>query len=488
MAPISCRIAVRLLWSILLLSDVVHGRLSSDREDFLRQVYGTAYIATAKEAPTPTQLRTTALQLQQTLQGLNEAMKQYDHNEEWHQNVSQVLHTAWMESNGLLKELSDEDCYMFPSHRSGKNPAAEEEPESMFGWTPMKCWTSLWHPYLWLYIMHLLVALATTILAFHRPKVLMVVMVASGFLWPLSALINLIWGGRTGWIWDTEPWSGEWVMTFIKWLIVDAAAALPVLIVKEHDVPESTVQTVGMFIYGILGANILWTLLYKVNGWVRCLNFCVGIMLTLSLALEVAALINARKPLLEKINGIPYGRATPLLWLVCYTGWNATFVGDLSIGMTLQDCLFWAMMYMMQFVDPKPLTIDLYFAFARPLQLGVYIALGCWSGIFPWFREAERYYPVEPLGINNDFYFLFLTAVNLVVSFVVVGMSLRDFLKGPQTRVPQRTMTMAERDIQMYVQELAPESFRARNGSMDARECEDLELENKAETSAAETA
>eukprot|EP00971_Amphidinium_carterae_P266490 5286347-Amphidinium_carterae.2 len=34
---------------------------------------------------------------------------------------------------------------------------------------------------------------------------------------------------------------------------------------EEHDVPESTVQTVGMFIYGILGANILWTLLYKVT-------------------------------------------------------------------------------------------------------------------------------------------------------------------------------------------------------------------------------
>jgi len=280
-------------------------------------------------------------------------------------------------------------------------------------------------------------------------------MALSGLLWPISAIIDACGGAGMGHIWHDAPWSGEWFMTFFKWVIVNAAAALPVLVVKAYNVSNRFCHFTGYFIHAVLGANILWTLIHKVNGWVRFFNFSVGISLTISLVTYMVALAKSGESLLEKVNGVPYGRATPLPWLICYTIWNATFVADLSIGMTLQDILFWAMMIVMQRFDRYPLTIDLYFAFARPIQLGTYIALGCWTGIVPWFRDAELHNPIQPLGINDDFYFLFITLINLMLSFFCLYEALQALMFGQPTGRPRTRLTYVTTPIEVQLTQLA---------------------------------
>jgi len=83
------------------------------------------------------------------------------------------------------------------------------------------------HPCVILFWTHVLMTAVATILAVKAPLTLMIVVVCSGLLWPISAMFNLH-------IWDEvhEPNSAEWWMTFIKWLIVDAAAGLPVLFLR----------------------------------------------------------------------------------------------------------------------------------------------------------------------------------------------------------------------------------------------------------------
>jgi len=304
-------------------------------------------------------------------------------------------------------------------------------------WKPMSEWKPMWHPYIVLFWTHVVLALLGTYAAMHRPRVLMGVFVASGLLWPLS------WATSTRlWDKDHEPLTADWWMVFIKWLIVDAAAGLPVLSLKAFPLEQTTVERIGTWIYIVLGANIVWTFIYAVDGWVRMWNTMVGAILTLSLAVYAAALIKHEKPFLEMRNGFPYGRATPTTWLICYTIWNAMFVADYSMGMTLQDILFWAMMLLMQQWDQEPHTIDLYFAYARPVQLGIYIALGCWMGIMPFFANAEPLAKTTPLHVNEHSFFLFLNMANFALGCVCLVTSVKAFLVGPPQLQSQKRLTI----------------------------------------------
>merc|ERR1719217_769119 len=88
-------------------------------------------------------------------------------------------------------------------------------------------------------------------------------------------------------------------------------------------------------------------------------------------------------------NQFPYGFGTSFPWLVCYTVWNALFIAKITIGGVLQDFLFWALMAFYKYWDNKHLPVELYFFFARPVQLGTYIGFTECIGLFvPYFTEA----------------------------------------------------------------------------------------------------
>merc|ERR1719464_1682869 len=108
----------------------------------------------------------------------------------------------------------------------------------------MSTWKEMWHPYILLFWTHVFLAGAATIASLHCPKVLFVLMACSGLLWPIS------WAtGQTLWDSKHSPGSADWWMTFVKWLIVDAAAGLPVLACKAFTFSKNTVVAIGIGIY-----------------------------------------------------------------------------------------------------------------------------------------------------------------------------------------------------------------------------------------------
>jgi len=303
----------------------------------------------------------------------------------------------------------------------------------------------LLHEYLFLYLAHLVAALLSVVMTLYHPKIFMVVMACSGLLWPLSYATNVP-------IWHQEPLSKDWWLTFIKWVIVNSTAAIPVLYIQAYKPRTSSVTDVcAIFVYVILGANIIWTLLYEMPDWTRKVNGATGVSLTLSLIMHCYNhKIRHGRKLFENDHGtgMLHGYGTPLAWLVSYTIWNALFVAEFSMGMTFQDVLFWAMMYAMQFLDTHPKSVELYFAIARPVQLGAYIALGCWAGLGDsYFTKASDLDRKVPLQINHHAYFFFICCCNFVWSLYVLVWSFMYDVASEIKRAPRDTCAVSDAEL-----------------------------------------
>eukprot|EP00930_Biecheleria_cincta_P011286 TRINITY_DN113951_c0_g1_i1.p1 TRINITY_DN113951_c0_g1~~TRINITY_DN113951_c0_g1_i1.p1 ORF type:complete len:341 (-),score=41.14 TRINITY_DN113951_c0_g1_i1:35-1057(-) len=295
--------------------------------------------------------------------------------------------------------------------------------------------SELWHPYVLMYALHSVVALIAVPVSLHFPRLLIAVMIASGILWPLTWVLNQpLWGqdGTRG-AQDLSPGSYLWWGVFLKWLIVNFCATVPVLYLRVLWAPsQRTVLVLGAFVYVILGANVVWTIGLIKNEVVDWVNHATAILLTLSLILHCVALRRHHaREFFEVRKGFVYGYATPFPWLMCYTIWNALFVASISIGMTLQDILFWCMMLGYQAMDGQRLPIEMYFAFARPIQLGTYIALSDWVGTFiPFFRDAATLKSKQPLNINGNAYFFYIVCCNFVFSIFITYWAAARMVRG----------------------------------------------------------
>jgi len=286
----------------------------------------------------------------------------------------------------------------------------------------------LWHPYILLYTGHCLAAAVGFVLSLQAPGCYAAVMVLSG----LSFLYSAITGAG---MWNHLPGSYLWTGVFIKWIIVNIGATVPVLLLRSCKLSRTAIQATAVGIYVILGSNIIWTLGHDSQGHIVVyLNRTCGVALVIALLVHCVAVcvrgkrdVRSREaPLLfEVAQRFPYGFGTSMPWLVCYTVWNALFIAKITIGGLLQDILFWVLMVAYQNWDIRAdgvkLPLELYFGYARPVQLGTYIAFTEFVGTFvPYFYEATELTEEQPLPVNSHAFFLFIAFVNMLWSFVVV--------------------------------------------------------------------
>jgi len=273
----------------------------------------------------------------------------------------------------------------------------------------------IWHPYILLYIAHTAACGVGAVLSLYAPMTYLVINLLSGFSFLYSAISgNEMWGNKVG--------DFLWTGVFIKWLIVNLFATVPVLLLRARQLSTQTIKTFGIFVYVILGSNVIWTLGMDSNGHIVVyLNRVCGVMLVIALTLHCVAVCRAGLGLFEVRSGFVYGFGTSLPWLVCYTVWNALFIAKITIGGLLQDILFWCLMAFYQYWDGHHLPVELYFAFARPVQLGTYIGFTEFCGTFiPYFYESNTMDDHQPLPINSHAFFLFIAFMNMLWSFVVV--------------------------------------------------------------------
>jgi len=321
----------------------------------------------------------------------------------------------------------------------------------------------LWHPYIVLYIGHCLAAVVGVLLSYKAPCCYAIVMVLSG--------IPFIYSLATGaGMWNHLPGSFLWIGVFTKWLIVNIGATIPVLLLRARKCSRTAIQSTAIGIYVILGANIIWTLGHDSQGHVIVyINRIAGVALVIALFAHCLAICcrgqkdldrqgvrtgaaparfgtigktPRRSPLLFEVardscsgDPFPYGFGTTLPWLVCYTVWNALFIAKITIGGLLQDILFWCLMVAYQYFDQDAdgykLPIELYFGYARPVQLGTYIAFTEFVGtFFPYFYEAPELIEEQPLPVNSHAFFLFIAFMNMLWSFVVVFWSFMRLFSG----------------------------------------------------------
>jgi len=275
--------------------------------------------------------------------------------------------------------------------------------------------SALWHPYILLYTGHCLVAAIFAVTSLYVPKVTCLILLLSGLTFLISALAGIP-------IWGHEPGTYLWLGVFIKWLIVDLAASVPVLLMRGCHFSPKVVRLMGIPIYVILGSNVVWTMFMDSEQMaIVYVNRVCGATLAIALILHCAAVCRAGYGLFEVRGGFPYGFGTSYSWILCYTVWNILFAARIGIGTTLQDFLFWALMAFYQYWEGHNLPIELYFGFARPVQLGSYIAFTEFLGAFvPYFYEAPTLTDEQPLPIYSNSYILFIAWMNMLWSFCVV--------------------------------------------------------------------
>jgi len=219
-------------------------------------------------------------------------------------------------------------------------------------------------------------------------------------------------------VWEDAPWSFNWWMLVVKWIIVNGLAAVPLLCILSWKLSPGVQGALAVFIYVILGLNVCWTLLYPAPLVVQKVNNATGVILIVALIMHCLSICRRGIPLAElsETNGTIYGRGTSLSWLVCYTVWNAFFAGRaFSVASTLQDILFWCLMVQLYYNSDQARPIEDYFMHARPIQLGMYIFGASLCGQIPYFHDVEQTAPFD----NHPFY-LFLIGVNLTYGVMVL--------------------------------------------------------------------
>lgn len=269
---------------------------------------------------------------------------------------------------------------------------------------------SLFHPYLWTYIIQVVCGAIAAVMGVYVPLPLLVLLLAAVSAWPLSWFCNLP-------IYAMHPGDFMWTMMALKSIIVNIAPTVPVLLICIFKFDKRGCTIAGYWTYAMLWANVAWTLGFPMPDLVMKVNGVCGASLCLSLAVRLISMACSRTVPAELRDGIVYSFGTSLSWLVCYTVWNALFVADFAVCLVLQDILFWCFMFYYWYHSNCASNIEHYFGMARPIQLSIYIAVSDWTGLIPFFRDAAGI----GLDVNRHAFFLFIASVNALYSMGVLA-------------------------------------------------------------------
>lgn len=278
---------------------------------------------------------------------------------------------------------------------------------------------TLLHPNFCMYYIHVVAAGIAVLMALYVPSLLMALLISMVLLWPASYVLGFQ-------ICRLEPGSSTWWLMCIKSAIVNICPTTPVLlcIIKKDTWGRAHHQIAGGIGYFILWANVFWTLFFPLlatyNHNLTCtFNTMTGGSLCIALLVHLFGHYRNNVDLCHVEGKVFYGCGTSLSWLICYTVWNALFVLTLAPGLTLQDILFWAMMFAFYYYTGKSHPIEDYFSMARPIQLGMYIGLSDWADLIPFFCV-----PGVGLDVNRHAFFLFISTFNFIYSFYVLIVSI----------------------------------------------------------------
>merc|ERR1712151_931785 len=88
-------------------------------------------------------------------------------------------------------------------------------------------------------------------------------------------------------------------------------------------------------------------------------------------------------------------------------------------------------MYLYWYLDSPRQPIEFYFLYARPISLGSYILWSEWAGTFvPYFANSKALDHHAPIETFRHGYFMFVCAMNVLFSFVIVLWSVSEVTQG----------------------------------------------------------
>jgi len=216
---------------------------------------------------------------------------------------------------------------------------------------------TLLHPNFWTYWIHTIAQIIAAIMALYLPRTLLVILVGAVLCWPISLAFNKP-------IWHMQPLTTDWNLMFVKSVIVNIAPTLPMMLCLIKKPSRGIRQCAAVWMYCILWVNIAWTLCFlPISGFnpISVVNGVCGVSLCISLIIHNVALCKRGFTLCEVQGDIIHGYSTSLSWLVCYTVWNALFVLEYAVGLTLQDIAFWAMMIFFYYHSDGRSSVENYF-------------------------------------------------------------------------------------------------------------------------------
>lgn len=282
---------------------------------------------------------------------------------------------------------------------------------------------TLLHPNFASYFLHAIFLAICAIMGIYCKCALVVFLALLVVAWPISAIFGLS-------IYAMKPFDGMWCAMMAKSIIVNWLPTIPMLLMGIMNCSRTLRQAAGIWVYFAFWCNIFWTLLFPMPDLVMKANGLAGAVLCCSLIIRLFALCKAGVDTFEVKDNFIYGYGTSLSYLVCYTVWNALFVSDMAVGLSLQDILFWVLMVFYYYWSGKVADVEDYFAMARPIQLSVYIGVSDVIGMIPWFKAQK------PIGLdmNRHPYFFYIAIMNFIFSWYVLYCDINWYLNPDELK------------------------------------------------------
>lgn len=243
----------------------------------------------------------------------------------------------------------------------------------------------------------------------HKPRLLIALLFGSVLAHPIS----LISGTP---LWKDMPLSFNWNLMLAKWILVVLFATIPITLIK---LGKKELHSYIDIYQGVIAFNIAWTLCYGVFSNIGIsLQSLLAVLLIISLIVRSIKFWRIKGAVGKKDQkGMIVFYNTPMMWLILYSIWNASFVVTTFGTYALtQILLFWlAMLYLKGSSKANyDYPLSYHFGYTRALTLGIFIASNNIMGIFSYFREGLQ---VKIISSSESWIIFILLLVTALAGF-----------------------------------------------------------------------